>query len=126
MDKDHKVSLRAIWLSVGPAAVLPLLNLTNSYTVFGAILALTTAGLYMSCMIVIACILYARCMCILQAYKAFDLGRWALPVNVFALTGSLYLILFHLFPTNVSVTWTNMNYALPINAAAWPLAMLWY
>jgi len=48
------------------------------------------------------------------AYGPFKLGRWGVPVNMFALAYLVYVITWMPFPTILPVTGSNMNYAGPI------------
>ena len=105
--------------------LLALLNLTNSYTAFGAILALCTVGLYQSYFIAIACMLHARLTGRVEA-APWSLGRLGVPVNAFALVYSVWLGVFMLFPNYLPVDGAGFNYALPINAAVWIFALVFW
>ena len=60
-------------------------------------------------------------------FGEWTLARWGLPVNVFALIFTLYIIVFLPFPSTLPVTGLNMNYALPIFTFTTVLALaLWF
>lgn len=119
--------MRSVWLPILFVMLLSLLNLTNRYTAFGVIIALSTLGLYQSYFIAIACMLHARLTHRIEADAApWSLGRMGVLVNVAALMYSAWLGLFMVFPSYLPVTGANMNYALPINAFVWVFAVIWW
>ena len=100
-----------------PASIVMLLALLNigSTTAFGAIIALSSLGLYFSYFIAISCMLYAR----FNRKDPVQLGGWNLGrfgpfVNGFALVYTLWMMVFLPFPNTLPVTGSNMNYAGPI------------
>ena len=105
--------------------LLSLLNLAG-YTAFSVILALSTFGLYQSYFIAIACMLNARLTGRVQK-APWSLGRWGVPINIFALIYSAWLAIFMVFPNYLPITALYMNYALPINAFVWIGALImWF
>ena len=44
-------------------------------------------------------------------YGPFKLGAWGLPINVFAISYSIILLVFMVLPPYKPVTATNMNYS---------------
>ena len=105
--------------------LLSLLNLAG-YTAFSVILALSTFGLYQSYIIAIACMLNARLTGRVQI-APWSLGRWGVPVNIFALVYSVWLAIFMVFPNYLPITASYMNYALPINVLVWIGALImWF
>ena len=113
-----------MWLPIFIVALLSLLNLAN-YTAFSVIISLSTFGLYQSYSIAIACMLYARLSGRFET-APWSLGRFGIPINVFALLYSAWVGLFMVFPNYLPITAAYMNYALPINALVWIFALgLW-
>ena len=56
----------------------------------------------------------------------WNLGRWGLSINAFALIYTFWIMIFLPFPSTLPVTGTNMNYAGPIFGAILLLAItLW-
>lgn len=105
--------------------LLALLNLAN-YTAFSVIVLLGTFGLYQSYFIAIACVLHNRLTKPESFYASWTLGRYGMAVNAFALLYSAWVGLFMVFPSYLPVTAAYMNYALPINAFVWIVALvLW-
>ncbi|KAK3615262.1 hypothetical protein LTR22_027504 [Elasticomyces elasticus] len=121
----HRIPLRAVWLPVFVVMVLSLLNLAGA-TAFSVILALSTFGLCQSYIIAIACMLHARLTGRVQTAQ-WSLGRFGVPINIVALVYSAWLAIFMVFPNYLPITALNMNYALPINAAVWIVALItWF
>ena len=94
--------------------LLALLNIGNT-AAFGAIIALSSLALYFSYFIAISCMMYAR-FNKAEPLKlgGWNLGRWGPWINAFALTYTLWIMVFLPFPSTLPVTGSNMNYAGPI------------
>jgi choline transport protein len=125
VDPKHRLPLRSVWLPIFIVMLLSLLNLAN-YTAFSVIVSLSTFGLYQSYFIAIGCMLHARLTG--RTYEApWSLGRAGIPVNAFALLFSAWIGIFLVFPSYLPITAAYMNYALPINALVWLIAIvLWF
>ena len=97
--------------------LLALLNI-GSTTAFGAIIALSSLALYFSYFIAISSMVYAR-FNRAEPLKVggWNLGRWGLGVNAFALIYTLWVMIFLPFPSTIPVSGNNMNYAGPIFGA---------
>lgn len=95
--------------------ILALLNIAST-AAFGAFIALCSLGLFTSYLIAIGCMLYARLSKEGVQYGGWNLGSWGVPINIFAMVYSAYIMVFLPFPSTLPVTGTNMNYALPIFA----------
>lgn len=54
------------------------------------------------------------------------MGRWGLPVNIFALVYTAYVTVWLTFPSYRPVTGQNMNYALPIFASSTLFAFVYW
>lgn len=106
--------------------ILSLLNIAST-AAFGAFIALSSLGLFCSYAIAISCMLHARFTKRHVQFGGWALGRWGMPINIFALIFTLYITVFLPFPATLPVTGENMNYALPIFAFTTTLALvLWY
>lgn len=86
----------------------------GSTTAYNAIISLSSIGLHISYVLPIAFIMVRKIRGPPVAYGPFKLGRWGVPVNMFALLYLIYVIIWMPFPTILPVTGTNMNYAGPI------------
>ena len=47
-------------------------------------------------------------------YGPFTLGRWGIPINLFAVLYAIYIVIFAGFPVVLPVTAATMNYATPV------------
>ena len=113
VSPKHLVPVRALWLPIFLVMILALLNIASS-AAFGAFIALASLGLFSSYLIAIGCMLYARLSKEGVKYGGWELGRWGVPINIYAMIYSGYIMVFLPFPSSLPVTATNMNYALPI------------
>ncbi|KAK3699702.1 hypothetical protein LTR37_016307 [Vermiconidia calcicola] len=121
----YRIPLRSVWLPIILVMLLSLLNLAN-YTAFSVIISLSTFGLYQSYFIATACMLQARLSGRIET-APWSLGRWGIPINIFALLFSAWLGIFMVFPSYLPITAAYMNYALPINVFIWMFAIvLWF
>ncbi|KAK3716360.1 hypothetical protein LTR37_006510 [Vermiconidia calcicola] len=121
----HRIPIRSIWLPIVIVMVLACLNI-GSYAAFGAFIALASFALFTSYFIAIACMLRSRLQGKVQ-YGGWTLGRWGVPINIFALLYTAYLCVFFVFPQYLPVTAEGFNYALPIFAGVCLIALvLWF
>ena len=128
VNPHFHVPIRSVWLPIALVMLLSLLNLAN-YTAFSVIVALGTFGLYQSYFIAIACVLHYRLTHerINDEGGMWSLGRYGVAVNAFALLYSAWVGVFMIFPNYLPVTAAYMNYALPINAFIWIVALvMWF
>jgi choline transport protein len=108
---------------------LCLLNIgSSSYIAFGAITALSSLALYLSYSIAIASMLYARFSATGPLKLGeWNLGRWGVYVNSFALVYTLYIMIWLPFPMTIPVTAANMNYCGPVMVFVLVVAIgLWF
>ena len=114
VNPHYRVPIRAIGLVTTVVVLLSLINIGSS-TALNAIISLSTLALYISYLIPIALLVLKRIK-----YKSigptgpFTLGRWGLPLNVFALVYGVFICIFLPFPSTMPVTAVNMNYASPV------------
>ncbi|TVY39860.1 Choline transport protein [Lachnellula subtilissima] len=117
-----KIPINALLL-VGFIMCLLALIYIGSTTAFNALISLPTIALYISYFIPILFIVIRKIQGRHPKYGPFKLGRWGLPINMFAMTYILYMLTFVGFPTVVPVTADNMNYAGPLVIALILLAI---
>jgi choline transport protein len=86
----------------------------GSTTAFNALISLPLITLYISYVIPILFLLIRKVRGQHPQYGPFKLGRWGIPVNLFAVLYILYVLSFIPLPTIMPVTALNMNYAGPI------------
>lgn len=127
MSEKHHVAERATWLAIVVVGLLALLNIPST-AAFGAITALSSLALYFSYLIAISCMVYARFS---QRNNlklgVWNLARYGLAVNIFALIYTAWIMVFLPFPETLPVTGINMNYCGPIFSASVLFATtLWF
>lgn len=108
--------IRAVWLPVLIVMVLACLNIADT-AAFGAFIALSSIGLFVSYFIAISCMVHNRFRQDAVPMGDWSMGKLGLPVNIFALLYTAYVTIWLTFPAYLPVTGANMNYALPIFAA---------
>lgn len=104
--------------------LLNLISIGNT-TAFYAILSLNTLALYISYIIPMIFFTLAK----LRGYPhinygPFQLGRFCLSVNIFAIVYAIFITIFLPFPPKVPVTSANMNYGGPVMGAVILFALL--
>lgn len=78
-------------------------------------LALTTASLYLSYIIPIALLIHKRRTAPGSiTFGPWTLGKWGMPVNIFAVLFCAFTCIFVPFPTKIPVTIDNMPWAGPV------------
>lgn len=93
--------------------LIMLINLGSTYAL-EAILSLSTLGLYVSYMMPILFFMMARMRGVTPTDAPFRLGKWGLPINIFALAFGIFMIIFLPFPNFLPLSWETMNYGGPI------------
>lgn len=117
-----KIPINALLLVGVICCLLALINIA-SVTAFNALISLPTIALYISYFIPIFFLVIRKLQNRHPHYGPFKLGRYGLPINLFALVYILYILSFLPFPTILPVTAVNMNYAGPLMAAVIVIAL---
>ncbi|CAM1503633.1 Fc.00g012240.m01.CDS01 [Cosmosporella sp. VM-42] len=128
VNPKHRVPTRSIIFTVFLVCALCLLNIgSSSYVAFGAITSLSSMALYISYAIAISSILYCRFSPNQLKLGEWNLGRYGVYINSFALIYTLYIIIFLPFPSTLPVTAANMNYCGPVMGFVLAVAIaLWF
>lgn len=113
---------RAVWLSVGVAAVLALPSLYSD-TAYGAVTAINVIGITPAYAIPIYLRLRNR-----HQFRPgrWHLGRWGVPVGWIAVTWVLFVTLLFCLPQTSPVTGNSFNYAPVALAVVLLLATVWW
>lgn len=110
----YRIPIRCLWLVSIVVVLLSLINIGSS-AAFNAILSLSAIALYFSYLVPIVFLVIKRFRAPHEIHWGpFRLGKWGLPVNLFAIVWAVYLIIFLPFPSTLPVTKENMNYAAPV------------
>jgi LPXTG-motif cell wall-anchored protein len=105
--------------------ILACLNIADT-AAFGAFIALSSIGLFVSYFLAISCMVHNRFRHDKVPLGDWNMGRWGLVVNIFALLYTGYMVIWFPFPSYLPVTGDNMNYALPIFAATSLFALAYW
>jgi choline transport protein len=111
VDRRMKMPLVSIGITGTVTCLLSLINI-GSATVFNAIVSLTVAGFFGSYLIPFSLFLYRR---IRQPESVlpgpWNLGRWGVYVNAFAIAWSVVIMFFSFWPTSIPVVPMSMNWS---------------
>lgn len=129
IESKERIPVRCVNLLCVVIVLLSLINIGSSVAL-NAILSLSTIALYTSYIIPIACLISMRLRIKEKVYKSaaghaevsedrlvfgpWNLGRYGMLVNVFAVTYATTLLPFMALPTSLPLTRETMNYAGPI------------
>ncbi|KAK8038351.1 7-keto 8-aminopelargonic acid transporter [Apiospora phragmitis] len=115
IDPKLRVPARALCLTVVLVSLLCLLNIGGTtYIVFGAITGLTCWALYFSYAICLVSMISARFNKADLKLGSWNLGRFGLAINCFALVYTLYIMVWLPFPQSTPVDAAGMNYCAPM------------
>ena len=118
--------VRAIILVATCAALLGLVNISSSVA-FNALTSVALVGHYTSYLLPITLLVVRRFGKSEIPWGPWTLGRWGLPINIAAISYSVILIVFMVFPPYQPVSAQNMNYASLIFGAVMLLSItLWF
>lgn len=126
LDPKHRIPVRSVWLSVIFISLICLLNIGSQGTIaFNAITSLSSFVFFFSYSVAIACLLYARLAGKITMGE-WNLGKWGIPVNLFALIYSLYIMVFLPFPSVLPVNTSSMNYMGPVFGFVLFVVIIWW
>jgi hypothetical protein len=101
-------------------AIIPI----GSSVAFYALISLGLVSFYISYFIPILFILIRKLQGRHPQYSLFRLGRWGVPINLYALIHILFILSFVVLPPARPVTGTTMNYAGPLALAVIAIALM--
>lgn len=105
--------------------LLGLINI-GSTTAFNAIVSLAVVALYTSYLIPVLLHAIRRVTGPPLQYGPFQLGKFGLPLNIFAVIYSTFIVIFLFFPPFQPVTPQNMNYACVVFGAVVLFSIFWW
>jgi choline transport protein len=112
VHKSMKVPVVSIAITGSITSLLSLINI-GSATVFNAIVSLTIAGFFGSYLVPFSLFLYRRIRYPESLTPGpWNLGRWGVWVNAFALAWSVIVLFFSFWPTSVPVSALTMNWSV--------------
>lgn len=111
MDHEKNVPTNAVYLTSVLAGVLCFVNI-GSTMAFEIIVSLTLLGILSTYKLSIGCLIYRRLTDPGSLPPArWSLGRFGLPINIFAFLYSGFVMVFACFPAEKPVTLGNANWA---------------
>lgn len=116
ISPTFKLPMNALLLIVGIVTCLSLIYIASA-TAFNALISLQALALHVSYFFPILFLLLRKIRGPPPPYGPFKLGVVGVPVNFFALSYLIYVVLWMPFPQILPVTKDNMNYAGPIFGA---------
>ncbi|PWY80395.1 amino acid permease [Aspergillus sclerotioniger CBS 115572] len=123
----YKIPLRSLFLVTTITILIALINIGSS-AAFNAVLSLDTLALYISYLVPVLFMLIKR----IHApgdinWGPFTLGRFGIPINVFAVLYGTYITIFLPWPETQPVTASSMNYGAPVFGIALLFAVIdWF
>lgn len=84
---------------------------------YNAIVSLSTTGIFLSYVLPIGFFLLKKLNGSKIEYGPWSLGRWGIPVNVFAFAFTLFEVFWTPWPVFAAVTATTLNWAAPVLGA---------
>jgi amino acid transporter len=127
IDTRWSIPLYTIALTGIINALLGLLYLAN-VAAFNAVVSLTTASYLSSYLIPIVLMILRRLRGGRIRFGPWTLGRWGLPINIFAAVYTFVTVVFSFFPANISegITAENMNYSCLVYGGVIMLGIVYY
>ncbi|KAK5055085.1 hypothetical protein LTR84_012833 [Exophiala bonariae] len=125
VDQNSALPNRSIGFSILFLALLGLINI-GSTTAFNAIVSLSVVGLYTSYLIPVLLHAIRRVRGPQLKYGPFQLGAFGLPLNIFAVIYSTFIVIFLFFPPYMPVTAQNMNYACVVFGFVVLFSIFWW
>ncbi|OCK96679.1 amino acid transporter [Cenococcum geophilum 1.58] len=121
-----RMPTRALGLVAVLCALIGLITV-GSTSAFFAVISLGALALYISYVVPIFLFLLRKLQGQHPQYGPFNLGRFGIPVNIFAVCYCIFVIVWLPFPAILPVTAANFNYAGPIMFAVIVIALVdWF
>ena len=113
VSPTYNIPIRTIVLVSVVVGLLGLINIAST-TAFNAITSLSTLALYISYLIPVILLTLKKVQKQHIPYGPWNLGRFGLPINIFAIVYGVFIVIFLPFPPALPVTATTMNYSSPV------------
>src|SRR5271155_3477088 len=125
VSRRYNSPLNAVYVTTFLSLVLCLVNL-GSNVAFNIIISLNLVAFLVTYLLSIGCILWKRLQHEPLPPAKFSLGRWGVPINIFAVLYSTLAIVLSCFPVSLPVDAVNANWAPAIMAAVLVIALVSY
>jgi choline transport protein len=110
MNQKQSVPFNSVYLSSALAGVLCLINLGSTFA-FNIVVSLVLLAILSTYMLSIGCLIHRRLSGEPLPHARWSLGRFGLPINIFAFLYSGFVIIFACFPVSVPITLDSANWA---------------
>ncbi|KAI9793073.1 MAG: hypothetical protein M1816_000971 [Peltula sp. TS41687] len=121
----YKIPLYAIGFTTVINSLLALINI-GSNVAFTAVLSLVVAGYFSSYLISIFLVILRRLRKLPLEPGPWNLGRFGLPVNIFAFFYTLLVLILSFFPPSTPVTAQTMNWSVVVYSAVLIFGIIFY
>ncbi|KAK2829927.1 hypothetical protein FQN49_007119 [Arthroderma sp. PD_2] len=125
INKKTSIPIYTIVLTGVSNGLLSLINI-GSTVAFNAIVSLLVSGYMSSYIIVISVMIYKRLTSNSVSFGPWNLGRFGLPINIFAIVYTVITVLFAFFPPTVPVTPENLNYSAVVYGGVVIFGVIYY
>ncbi|EEP80630.1 predicted protein [Uncinocarpus reesii 1704] len=113
MNPKSKIPVNAVVFTTVVTLLLSLINI-GSTEAFNAVASLTVGSLYLSYIICVGSFIARRLQSEPLPRGRFSLGKFGMPINVFAFFYMCFAIVFTFFPNKYNVTPASMNWSILI------------
>ncbi len=113
VDPHYHIPLRSVGLVSVVIMLLSLINIGSTIALY-AVLSLSSLALYVSYLIPISLLVIKRLRKQEVQFGPFNLGRWGLWINLFAVAFGIFIIIFLPFPAQPNVDASALNWAGPL------------
>lgn len=110
MNSKYHIPFNAIYFCAVVTAVLSFINFGSTFA-FNIIISLNLLALVSTYALSIGCVALKRIRGEQLPPARWSLGRWGLPINIFAFFYSCFVVVFACFPTSQPVDTSNVNWA---------------
>jgi choline transport protein len=117
VDPHWAIPLYSIALTTLINALLALLNIASTVA-FNALVSLVAAGLFSSYIVTISLMIRKRRTKEPIAFGPWNMGRYGLAVNIYALCYTVIVTVFSFFPPTTPVTAVSMNWSIAVYGGA--------
>lgn len=122
--KRH-IPFNAVYVTSVLAGVICLINLGSSFA-FNIVVSLNLLALLSTYMLSIGCVALKRIRGEPLPFARWSLGRWGLPINIFAFVYSGFAIVFACFPPGLPVDTSSANWAVVVWVGVFLISIVIY
>lgn len=125
MDRKRHIPFNSVYITSIVAGIICLVNL-GSTVGFNVVVSLNLLALMSTYMLSIGCVALKRLRGEPLPPARWSLGRWGLPINLFAFFYSMFAVVFSCFPSGLPVDLESANWAPAVWAGVGLLSVVTY